>query len=223
MKTDLELRKDVLAELEWVASIDPSKVGVTVNNGIVSLSGHVKNYSQKLAAEKAVKRVNGVKGVVQEIEVKLPNVESHSDEDIANAALDTLKWFSNIPEEKIKFKVEDGWVTLEGTVDWHFQKRAAEKAVKELTGIKGVSNLLVIKNGIKPENIKEKIKKAFERNAGIDADHVKVKIDGSKVTLEGTIQSWAEKYQAEIIARSAPGVTEVVDKLEIKVREMPNA
>ncbi len=220
MKTDSTIKQDILDELIWEPSIDETEIGITVQNGIVTLSGHVNYYSEKLAAEKAAKRVYGVKAVVEEIDVKIENSDSiPTDQDIAQAALDHLKWDTNVPEDDIKLNVEDGWIILEGEVEWNYQKESAKNAVRSLAGVRGVTNLIKIKNTVEPQNLKEKIRSAFVRSAGIDADHVEVIIEGHKVILNGTVQSWAEKKQAEKTAWSAPGVSEVENNLKIKVGE----
>lgn len=219
MKSDATIKKDVLDELNWEPSIDATKVGVTVENGIVSLSGHVRSYAEKVAAEKASRRVAGVKALVDEIDVKLGTAYKRTDQDIAQSALNSLKWNTNVPHEKIQLKVEDGWITLEGDIDWNFQREAARNYIKNLAGVRGVTNLLKVKAVAQPESIKHQIRSAFERNALIDADRVNVRIDGHKVFLSGVVQSLAERKQAERAAWSAPGVTEVEDNLMIKISE----
>ncbi len=219
MRTDAIIKEDVLNELDWEPSIDATKVGVTCVNGVVTLSGYVNTFTEKLAAERAAKRVFGVRAVVEEIEVKIGGVYKRTDQDIAQAALNNLRWRTNVPDKDISLKVENAWITLEGAVEWNFQKDAAKNAVKDLAGVRGVTNIIRVKTSIEPSNIKDKIKKAFERNATLDADHVNVRVDGHKVILSGSIQSMAEKKQAEEAAWAAPGVTEVVDNLEIQVRE----
>jgi osmotically-inducible protein OsmY len=219
MRTDAIIKEDVLNELDWEPSIDATKIGVTCIDGVVTLSGHVNTFAEKLAAERAAKRVYGVRAVVEEIEVKIGGVYKRTDQDIAQAALNNLRWRTNVPDKNIKLKVENGWITLEGTVEWNFQRDAAKNAIKDLAGVRGVTNIIVVKAAIEPKNIKEKIKGAFERSATIDADHVNVRVDGHKVILSGSVQSMAEKKQAEAAAWSAPGVTEVVDNLEIHAVE----
>ena len=219
MRTDAIIKEDVLNELDWEPSIDATKVGVTCVNGVVTLSGYVNTFTEKLAAERAAKRVFGVRAVVEEIEVKIGGVYKRTDQDIAQAALNNLRWRTNVPDKDISLKVENAWITLEGTVEWNFQKEAAKNAIKDLAGVRGVTNIIRVKSAVEPSNIKDKIKKAFERNATLDADHVNVRVDGHKVILSGSIQSMAEKKQAEEAAWAAPGVTEVVDNLEIQVRE----
>ena len=219
MRTDAIIKEDVLNELDWEPSIDATKVGVTCVNGVVTLSGYVNTFTEKLAAERAAKRVFGVRAVVEEIEVKIGGVYKRTDQDIAQAALNNLRWRTNVPDKDISLKVENAWITLEGTVEWNFQKDAAKNAIKDLAGVRGVTNIIRVKSAVEPSNIKDKIKKAFERNATLDADHVNVRVDGHKVILSGSIQSMAEKKQAEEAAWAAPGVTEVVDNLEIQIKE----
>lgn len=219
MKTDSELQKDVLAELKWEPSINATEVGVAVKDGIVTLTGYLNTYAEKITAEKATKRVLGVKAVVEKIEVKILGSDKRADVDIAKAALDRLKWDTSVPKDGVLVKVENGWITLEGKVDWNFQKEAAKKAVQNLYGVRGVTNLVDVKSAIQPFEIKESIKKTFERNAILDAGKIEVTTEGHKVSLSGTVQSWDEKKQAENAAWSAPGVWEVVDNLSIKTRE----
>lgn len=220
MKTDSEIKKDVLDELKWDASINETEVGVAVKDGIVTLTGYLSSYIEKIAAEKAAKRVEGVKAVVENIEVKLISSSKRTDLDIAKAAVDRLTWDSSVPKDAIIVKVEDGWVTLEGNVNWNYQKEAAKKAIQNLWGVKGVTNLVVIKSAIEPTQVKENIKKTFERNAILDAQKIDVRTEGHKVTLSGYVSSWDEKQQAKDAAWSAPGVWEIEDNLKIKSRDV---
>lgn len=220
MKTDEDLKQDVLDELEWEPSINATQIGVTAKNGIVTLSGHVDTYGEKLAAEKAAKRVSGVKAVVEEIDVKIPGRDTRTDEDIAQMALNNLKWNTTVPDDRVLLKVEGGWITMEGTVDWNYQKDAAKRAIEHLAGVRGVTNRIQVRSTAHPRDVKEKIRKAFERNATIDAGNVTVQVEGHKVVLSGSVQSWAEKRQAENAAWSAPGVTNVENNIRIEIREM---
>lgn len=217
MKTDSEIQKDVMAELKWEPYLTASEIGVAVKNGIVTLSGTVDSYSKKLSAEKAAKRISGVKAVAEDIEVKLPGNSKKTDADIAEAILYALKWNNAVDEEKIKVKVDNGWVTLEGETDWNYQKISAENAIKFLSGVTGITNDIKVKPHITPSDIQNKIKVAFNRSAFADANNIKVSIDGSKVTLSGSVRSFAERKDAEDAAWFVPGVHQVINQLEIKV------
>lgn len=217
MNHDAQLKQAVMDELDWESSINSTGIGVAVRNGIVTLSGKVANYYEKAAAEKAVRRVKGVKAVVEDIETNIHKDSERSDEEIAEAAIRQLAWHAQVPENEILIKVEDGIITLEGTVDQNYQREAAKKAVSNLSGVSGVFNFIKLKPSAQPADLKHKIREAFERNALIDANHVKVDLDQHRVILSGDVQSWAEKKQAQRVAWSFPGVTEVENKIEIRV------
>ena len=216
MKTDSKLKLDVQDELSWEPSIDETKIGVTVDDGVVTLSGEVDSYSKKLAAEKAAKRVQGVKAVAEDIIVKYSSSLDKSDTDIAKAALNALTWHSSVPNDAVMVKVEDGWVYLSGEVKWDYQKKSAKNAIKDLSGVKGVINSLTIKQEVKPFEVKNKIEEAFERSAEIDARGIKVTADGHTVTLSGKVHSIKEKEDAEEAAFNAPGVMEVNNNLRVQ-------
>lgn len=216
MKTDEQLKKDVSAELEWDPSINTSHIGVAVQNGVVTLSGHLDTYTEKSAIERAVGRVEGVKAIALELDVKLDPSHKRSDTEIAAAAKSALMWHSQVPSDRIQVKVEKGWITLKGEVDWDFQRRKAEDAIRSLTGVVGVVNSITIKSTITPANVITRIREAFARHAEREAKGIETSIKGSTVTLRGTVDSWAERAAAFGAAWAAPGVSDVVN--EIKVR-----
>ncbi len=207
MKTDTEIRRAVEQELEWEPSVDARRIGVGVVDGVVTLTGEVASYGERWRAERAVERVAGVRGIVNELVVKSPL--QRSDVEIAKAAADALKWNVMVPADNVKVKVHDGWLTLEGEVRWDYQRRAAERAVRDIPGVRGVSNLIRIKPRIEPQDVKSKIEETFKRGAVLDANRIDVQVEGSEVTLRGTVRSWVERHEAEKAAWSAPGVTAV--------------
>jgi osmotically-inducible protein OsmY len=214
MKDDEQLRRDVLAELEYDPSIDARKIGVAVEDGIVTLTGEVSSFAEKWNAERAAERVEGVRGIVNKIEVKI--VGDYSDTDIAREAADALRWNLMVPPGKVIPKVENGYITLTGEVNYDFQRRAAEKAVRYIPGVKGVINLITIKPKVEPKEIKEKIEDALKRMATVDAENIQVEVQGSEIVLRGTVRSWAERHEAEKVAWSAPGVTSVKNYITVR-------
>ena len=215
MNSDRQLQLDVLDELRWEPGVKATDIGVTVKDGVVTLEGTVDSYAEKWAAEEAVKRLPGVKAVAMDIEVKIPGSNERTDTDIAQAAETALKWDVAVPHKQIKVSVERGFVTLEGEVDWKFQKSAADRAVRHLKGVTGMNNFITIKPKVAPENVSEKIEAALKRNAILDAQHIKVQAEGSKVTLSGSVHSWAEFDAAVDAAWAAPGVSEVKNLLTV--------
>lgn len=214
-KTDSQLQHDVMAELEWEPAVDHAEIGVAVNEGVVTLSGYVKNFTEKLAAEKAVRRVAGVKAIAEEIKVRLASDSKLADHEIAKRIVDMIAWTVSIPAGMVKVKVEHGWVTLTGTVDWYFQSNEARKAAAKVSGVIGVSNLIEVQKLPVPADVKDRIVSAFKRQADLDAAGVTVTTDGSTVKLSGKVHAWNERSIAERAAWSAPGVTKVEDHLSV--------
>ena len=215
LRTDSEIQRDVADELKWDPSLEDDDIAVAVRDGVVTLAGWVKSYSDKWRAERVASRVKGVKALANDLEVRLPSTSNRPDTDIARAAVDALKWNISVPSDRVKVKVEKGWVTLEGDVDWYYQKEAAERAVRYLTGVKGVSNLIAVHVTPAPSDVKTKIKAALARGAGFDADRITVEVDGNKAILRGTVRSFAEYRDAERAALNAPGITQVENKLTV--------
>jgi len=215
MKTDTELQRDVMDELKWEPAIKAAEIGVGVKDGVVTLSGYVDNFFKKWAAERAAARVFGVKAVAEEIQVRLPGSLKRPDEDIARAASNVLDWSVTVPHGRVKVQVQDGVVTLSGEVDWWYQKEAAEDAMRKLVGVVLVSNRITIKPAVKPQDVKDKIESAFQRNALLDARRVTVETHGGKVILRGSVRNWAEREQVERAAWAAPGVSEVESTIGI--------
>jgi osmotically-inducible protein OsmY len=212
---DLELKKSVESELNFEPSINAAEIGVAVKNGVVTLSGRVPSYWEKVSAERAAARVSGVKAVANELEVRLPGSSERTDEDIAQAAVDTFRWSVFVPQDRIKVKVSKGWITLEGNVDWQYQKSAAEKAVRKLYGVLGVSNLIEVKPQVSKAEVKTSIEAALKRLAEVDANRIRVDTEDGKVVLSGSVRSWFEREEAERAAWAAPGVRSVEDRIAI--------
>ncbi len=218
MQTDLDLQRDVIAELEWEPALSGQEIGVAVKDGVVTLSGTVSNYAKKFKAERAAERVHGIKAVALDLNVKIPTSSMRTDTEIAHAALNALKWDVEVPDDKITLRVEDGRVLLEGEVDWQYQRAAAERAVRNLAGVKSVGNLISVKpKHVSPFDVSAKIKEAFKRSAEVDSSKVNVESLDGKVILKGFVRSWAERRDAENAAWSAPGVTQVEDRLAVSL------
>jgi osmotically-inducible protein OsmY len=217
MKTDLELKKDLLAELEYEPSVNATGINVAVEQGIVLLKGSVSSYAAKLAAVHAAKRVTEVKGVEDEMSVHLPDSSRRTDDEIAADAAKSIDWVVTVPQGAVTVMVRDGWLTLEGVVEWAHQKNAAEEAVQHLPGIIGISNLIIIEPKQMSLDVNKAIKAAFERHALLDAEKITVETSGNKVVLHGVLDNYIEREEAERVARSAPGVSEVENHIVIHV------
>ncbi|AGW90076.1 BON domain-containing protein [Cupriavidus sp. DF5525] len=217
MKGDIQLKQHVVEELAWDPAVDAAEVGVQVNDGVVTLTGHLTSHATKYAAEEAVRRVPGVKGLAVEIDVRLPDDAQRTDADIARAASNILAWTSVLPADRIQVMVEDGCVTLTGTVDWNYQRLAAERAVAGLYGVVSVANAIVVQPAIAAHDVKERIARAIERQAADDATHVTVDVKDGVVTLRGSLRSWAEREAAFEAAWAAPGVSEVSNIIQVNL------
>lgn len=217
MKTNEQLQKDVIEELKWEPMLRDvaSQIGVMAEDGVITLSGRVLNYSQKICAEQAAQRVAGVKVIAEDIEVVMPANQLLSDTDIGLAVNHALKWHSAVNEDLIEIKVENGWVFLDGYCEWEYQKKAAENAVKDIAGVTKVINRISLKPVVNPRDVKTKIAAAFHRSATLDANNLSIEAVGAKIILRGVVRSWAEKQEAERAAWSAPGVTQVENEISI--------
>lgn len=216
MKSDIDIRQDVEEELEWDPDLNPADIGVAVKDGIVTLTGFVSSYKEKFEAAKDAKHVKGVVGVVDDITVRVPTTEHRPDLDIASDAIAALKSALPLSHKDIKVIVRDGWITLEGEVEWNFQKETAHDTLRAVTGVKGVINTVQVKPKAAADQIKKKIEKAFRRSAEVDANNITVEEHNGEVTLKGTVRSWFERQEAERAAWRAPGVTKVEDHIVIR-------
>lgn len=219
MKTDYQIQQDVQDQLKWEPLLNAAQIGVAVKDGIVTLSGNVDSYFKKIHAENAAKKVIGVKAIAEDIQVGVSPLYKKSDSEIAQAVLNALKWHSSVPDDKIKVKVEDGIVTLEGEVEWDFQRRIAKEAIIGLPSVRMINNNITLKPVVTPENVKQRISSAFHRTASLDAGRINVEVLGSKVKLTGVVKSVSEKEDAVSAAWSAPGITEVQHMLNIEQPE----
>jgi osmotically-inducible protein OsmY len=215
MKSDSEIERDVQAELEWDPDLDATDIAIKVKSGVVELTGFAKSYTDKYEAEIAAKRVAGVVGVANDIEVRLPSVDERPDPDIARDAVAAIKSQLPISSENIRLTVKSGWVTLEGEVEWQYQRQTAENAVRRIKGVKGVSNTIVLRPHAEPGEVKRKIQEALRRSAEVDASRITVETKGGEVVLKGTVRSWIEREEAERAAWAAPGVTKVDDRIVV--------
>lgn len=212
---DTQLRQLVIDELEFEPSIDASHIGVAASAGVITLTGHVRTYAEKVAAMKAARRVKGVRAIAQEMEVRYPGEVKTADEEIAKRILSVLKWDAMIPDDKVKVTVQKGWVNLSGGLDWQYQKNAAEDAVRRLTGVIGVTNAIAVKPPVQAGDIKKKIEAALARNAHVEAQGIRIDVLNNRVSLEGVVDSWEDHDIVENAAWSVPGVLAVDDRLVI--------
>src|SRR5882724_8698102 len=215
MKSDRDIERDVREELAWNPDLDATDIAVSVKDGVVTLTGFAKSYTDKYEAESAAKHVAGVSAVANDIEIRMPSVDERPDPEIARDAAAALKAQLPISSEHIKIIVKNGWITLEGQVEWQYQRQTAESAVRRIKGVKGVSNTVQLKPRVQPSEIKRKIQDAFRRNAEVDANQIAVETQGSAVVLKGKVRSWAEREEAERVAWAAPGVTLVEDRIVV--------
>jgi osmotically-inducible protein OsmY len=215
MTNDMQLKKHVEEELTWEPSVNAATVGIVVKDAVVTLTGYVGSYAEKHAAERAVTRIRGVKALASEVEVRLPGSMERSDEDIARAAANAITWNASVPTGKVTVRVSKGWVTLEGAVEWHYQRAAAERSVRDLLGIKGVTNSIEVNPMPTSVGVKTQIEAALTRNAELDAKAITVETQGTKIILRGSAHSWSGRSAAERAAWAAPGVTGVENKIQV--------
>jgi osmotically-inducible protein OsmY len=215
MRANAEIERDVMEELRWNPDLDATDIAVTAKDGVVTLAGFVKSYVDKTEAEAAAKRVAGVVAVANDLAVRLPGTDERPDPEIAREAVASLRSHLPISAERIKVVVKNGWVTLEGTVEWQYQRNIAEAAVGHIRGVKSVTNLIGLSPRAEPIEIQKRIEEAFRRSAEIDANRITVEANGSEVVLKGSVHSWAEREEAERVAWAAPGVTKVEDRLVV--------
>jgi osmotically-inducible protein OsmY len=214
-KTDAQVQSDVLAELKWEPRVQPNEIGVAVKNGVVTLTGVVDSYTKRWAAEEAAQRVQSVKAVANDIEVRLSKDDKKTDADLAAAAVNALEWDAFVPVDKLDITVSNGWVTMKGEVEWQYQKQDAERVVRRLTGVTGVTNLITVRPRVAPSELKQKIEQALLRSVETDAQRINVEVDGDAVILTGTVKSWAERQEAEREAWAAPGIASVDNRIAI--------
>jgi osmotically-inducible protein OsmY len=215
MKTDIELQRDVLAELHWDPRVNAAAVGVTAKDGIITLSGRVATFAEKAATVRAAQQVSGVKAVADDLEVRVPDLNERTDADIAWAAVNVLAWNVFVPQDRLTVTVHNGWITLAGSVEWHYQRAAAEHAVHSLLGVRGVTNVITVQPAVTPTAVKAQIQEAFRRGAAFDARHLTVEAEGRKVILSGHVRSWGEREEADAVAWAAPGVYEVENRIVV--------
>jgi osmotically-inducible protein OsmY len=215
MRSDSDIERDVKDELQWDPDLDAANIAVSVKGGVVTLAGYVKSYSDKYEAEVAAKRVAGVSGVADDLEIRVPSVDQRPDPDIAREAVAAIKARLPVSSENIKVVVQSGRVTLEGQVEWQYQRQTAEVAVRRIKGVVGITNMIQVKPRARPDQVKKKIEEAFRRNAEVDANRIMVETNGGEVILKGSVRSWIEREEAERVAWMAPGVTRVLDRITV--------
>lgn len=214
--SDIALRQFVLNELEFEPGVDAAHIGVIVANGVVTLTGYVGSFAERAIAEQAVARVRGVKAIAQELQVRYPQNRKTEDDQIAQRALKIIAWDSTVPDDKVKIRVENGWITLSGEVEWNHQKDAAGEAVRKLSGVLGITNLITVRPHADVRDVKHRIEEALKRHAQLDAQKISVTVDGGKVTLEGSVPVWHERAIAEKAAWATPGVSAVEDRIVVR-------
>lgn len=220
MKTDLEIQQDVMNELKWQPFLKSANIGVAVKNGIVTLSGIVDSYGQKIDAEKAVRKVIGVKAIAEDMQIGVSPSLKKTDAEIAESVMSALKWHAAVPDERIKVKVENGFVTLDGEVEWEYQRNSAKNAVNNLVGVRNVINLISVKPRVTAFDVRTKISDALHRTATVDAEKVSIEVEGNKIILNGKVRSFAEKQDVEDAAWCAPGVSKIESHLEVEPVEV---
>jgi len=214
-RNDSDTRRDVADELKWEPSLADDDIAVTVREGVVTLAGYVRSYFDKWRAERVAGRVKGVRGVANDVEVNLPDASKRADSDIARAAVDALRWNPLLPKDDVKVTVEDAWVTLDGDVDWYYQREAAQRSLRYLSGVKGVTNLVTVRQRAVPAEVERDILRALKRTTPFDADRIAVEVEGHDAVLRGTVRSYLDFRDAERAARNAPGITGVRNELVI--------